>query len=64
MSDDPDAKVRSAVLHALCDGSAREREAEVLRALARLADDADPGVRRRARKVLARHRRTGPVNVL
>jgi len=64
MVTDPDAKVRGAVLHTLCDGSPRAREAEVLRALDALAADSDLGVRRRARRVLSAHRRTGRVNVL
>jgi hypothetical protein len=64
MVGDPDAKVRSHVMHLLCDGSPREREAEVLSALGRLARDDDERLRRRARGVLAQHRRTGRVNVL
>ena len=64
MAEDPDASVRSAVLHALCDGSPREREEEVVAALARLATDRESRIRRRARGVLAAYRRTGRVNVL
>ena len=64
MVDDPDASVRSLVLHTLCDGSPEERLPEVVAALKRLARDPDRRLRRRARDVLAKHRRTGRVNVL
>ena len=48
----------------MSDGSPKEREGEVLAALARLAEDTDDSIRRRARKALAEHRRTGKLNVL
>ena len=63
MQTDSDAGVRSVVLHNLCDGSPRERESEVVAAIERLANDLDRKLRRRARSVLASHRRTGVVNV-
>ena len=56
--------MRSIVLHTLCDGSPEERRGEVVQALERLAQDADRRLRRRARDVLAKHRRTGRVNFL
>jgi hypothetical protein len=64
MATDDDPKVRSTVLHVLCDGSPRSREQEVIAALPRMQRDNDEGLRRRARKVLAQYRRTGTVNVL
>jgi hypothetical protein len=64
MAEDPSAKVRSHVFHLLADGSPREREAQVLRAIQGLHDDPDERLRRRARKLLAQHRKGGRVNVL
>jgi len=64
MVTDDDAKVRGHVLHVLGDGSPRHREAEVVRAVERMWDDPDPGLRRRARKLLTHYRRTGKINVL
>ncbi len=59
---DHDAGVRSLVLHSLCDGSPRAREAEVLEAVEGIARDPDPKLRRRARRALAVYRRTGRIN--
>jgi hypothetical protein len=64
MVSDGDAKVRGHVLHVLADGSPRHREAEVVQAVERLGNDPDPGLRRRARRLLAHYRRTGKINVL
>jgi hypothetical protein len=64
MASDSDVKVRGAVLHLLCDGSPRERNAEVAAAVARMQQDPDLGLRRRARKVMAQYRKTGDINVL
>jgi HEAT repeat protein len=64
MVEDPDASVRSIVLHTLCDGSPEGRLAEVVNALEKLAQDPDRRLRRRARDILAKHRRTGRVNFL
>jgi len=64
MVTDPDAKVRSLVLHTLCDGSPKERVDDVVAALEVLARGDDRGLRRRARDVLAKHRRTGRVNFM
>jgi HEAT repeats len=64
MVGDEDARVRGHVLHVLGDGSPRHREAEVVGAVERLGQDADPGLRRRARKLLAHYRRTGKINAL
>jgi hypothetical protein len=63
MAQDPEPRVRSQVFHTLIDGSPREREVEVVATIESLRDDADPGLRRRARQFLAQYRRTGRVNV-
>ena len=64
MIDDPDDRVRSVVLHTLCDGSPTERESEVVAAVETLQRDPDVRIRRRARGVIAAHRRTGRINQL
>lgn len=64
MATDVDVKVRSHVFHVLGDGSPRTREAEVVQAMERMQHDPDPGLRRRARKLLATYRRTGRINIL
>ena len=61
MQVDEDPGVRSIVLHNLTDGSPRSREAEVVEALERLANDADPKLRRRARRALSEYRQTGRI---
>jgi hypothetical protein len=64
MASDADVKVRATVLHLLCDGSPRERNAEVVAAVERLQHDPDDKLRRLARKVMAQYRKTGQINVL
>ena len=64
MAADPEVKVRATVLHLLCDGSPRERHAEVVAAVERMQQDTDDKLRRRARKVMAQYRKTGNINVL
>ena len=64
MVDDHDVKVRGHVLHALCDGSPRSREGQVVAALEAMRNDPDQGLRRRVRQTLAQYRRTGRVNIL
>ena len=61
MQVDEDAGVRSIILHNLTDGSPRSRETEVVQALERLANDADPKLRRRARRALSAYRQTGRI---
>jgi hypothetical protein len=63
MAADPDADVRNWVLHVLTDGSPRSRHAQVVQVLHQLHDDPDPKLRRKARKILAHHRRTGELNI-
>ena len=63
MVDDPDARTRAAVFHALTDGSPRRLESRVVEAIEGLRDDADAKLRRGVRKLLAQYRRTGRVNV-
>ncbi len=64
LANDPDAKVRSQVLHVLADGSPHERERQVVTAIETIAYDQEESLRRRARKVLAQYRRSGTINVL
>ena len=64
LAEDPSAKVRSHAFHLLADGSPREREAEVVKAIERLQADPDERLRRRARKLTAQYRRGGRINVL
>jgi hypothetical protein len=64
MVSDEDAKVRGHVLHVLGDGSPKHREGEVVQAVERYWNDPDPGLRRRARKLLSSYRRTGRINHL
>lgn len=63
MASDCDPKVRHAVLHALTDGSPRSREADVAEVLQRMSYDDDQRLRRKARKIAARYRRTGNLNI-
>jgi hypothetical protein len=63
MTTDPDRRVRSHVVHALTDGSSRDREYEVVAALERMQADPDTLLRRRVRTILAVYRRTGAWNI-
>jgi hypothetical protein len=62
--DDESAVVRQQVLHTLCDGSPACREEQVIEAVERLARDADPKVRKQARRVINEYRRSGRWNIL
>ena len=64
MAEDPHPRVRGTVLHAMADGSPRELEARIVGTIEGLYHDPDLKLRRRARKLLAHHRRTGKLNVL
>ena len=64
MAADAAMKVRATVLHVLCDGSPRERKADVVAAVERLQHDPDDKLRRQARQVMAKFRKTGQINVL
>jgi len=61
---DPDTKVRSIALHNICDGSPKELESNVVKAVEYLTKDSDKKLRRRARQVMAAYRRTGKINLL
>ena len=61
---DPERCVRTQVLHVLADGSPREYESQVVAAVHQLAQDSDDKIRRNARKVLAKYRKSGNINVL
>lgn len=62
LTQDQDSEVRRNVLHSLIDGSPREREPDVVAALEGLRNDPNVKLRRHARKLLARYRRTGRIN--
>ena len=64
MGSDADLAVRRSVVHVLCDGSPREREAEVVQALEGMYQDPDRKLRRQIRGLLAHYKRTGKINVL
>ena len=64
MVDDPDASVRGAIGHVLCDGSPAEYQGEILACLDKLRLDSDRKVRKLARGVLTAYRQTGRLNVL
>lgn len=64
MVTDPDAVVRYQVLHTLCDGSPREREAQVIPALESMWNDEDDKIKRAVRRALNEYRRTGNWNIL
>jgi hypothetical protein len=63
MTTDPDRRVRSHVVHALTDGSPRDRECEIVAALECMQADPDTLLRRRVRKIMAVYRRTGAWNI-
>ena len=64
MAADRDAAVRRGAVHVLCDGSPVLYHGEIVRVLEGLYQDPDDRVRRSVRKVLAKHRHTGNLNVL
>ena len=64
MIADPSPRVRGSAFHLLADGSPREREGDVVAAIESLYNDPDEHLRRRVRKLLARYRRGGRINVL
>ena len=59
--EDPDPRVRGDVIHAITDSTPGPRVPAVIRALESRRNDPDAGIRRRVRKTLAHHRRTGKV---
>jgi len=64
MASDADVGVRLDVVHALADGSPRERADQIAGVLERMYNDPDPKVRKRVRRVVTSYRRTGNLNVL
>lgn len=60
---DRDVSVRRSALHTMIDGSPRERAEQILDAFERMRDDPDPKLRRHVRKLQARYRRTGRINL-
>ena len=63
MAQDEERDVRMMVLHTLCDGSPHSRLEDVLAALQVLGRDADPKIRRKARKALNSYQRSGRWNI-
>ena len=63
MVDDGDVGVRRTVVHAFIDGSPRAIEPRVVDALEGMRNDPNPALRRNVRKLLARYRKTGKVNI-
>ena len=57
--DDDDVRVRRAALHALTDSTPASRIAAVVAALEARYGEPDPSLRRRIRRTLSHHRRTG-----
>jgi hypothetical protein len=64
MTTDDDVGVRLDVVHALADGSPRERAGDIAAVMERMYNDGDPKVRKRVRRVLNAYRRTRKLNVL
>ncbi len=64
MADDEDARIRSRVLHIICDGSPSRLEERVYEALGRFNYDSDSDIRRTAHKVMAHYENTGKWNIL
>jgi HEAT repeats len=64
MALDADVGVRKQVVHTLGDGSPGRLRERVLGTLEAMRNDPDRTLRRVVRSLLARHRRTGRVNVL
>jgi HEAT repeat protein len=64
MTSDDDVGVRLDVVHALADGSPRERAHDIAEVLERMYNDPDAKVRKRVRRVVSAYRRTENLNVL
>lgn len=62
LSGDPDRTVRSRVLHNLTDGAPRGLHERVVVAIERMQQDPDEKLRKNARRMMARYRRTGSLN--
>lgn len=64
MVDDVDVRIRSRILHIICDGSPPRLESSVLDALDKFNRDKDPEIRRTAHKVWAKASRGNSWNIL
>lgn len=62
--DDEDARIRSRILHIICDGSPQRLEDRVYSALKEFNRDSDSQIRRTAHKVIAHYEHTGKWNIL
>lgn len=63
LTRDPDLGVRRSALHTLIDGSPRSRADNIVAAFEDLRNDPNPRLRRHVRKLLARYRSTGKINL-
>ena len=64
MAVDEDARIRSRVLHIICDGSPERLEEKVYETLQKFNYDKDSDIRRTTHKVMATYERTGKWNIL
>jgi hypothetical protein len=64
MAEDEDARIRSRVLHIICDGSPARLEQQVYETLQKFNYDKDSDIRRTCHKVMASYERTGKWNIL
>ena len=62
--DDEDVRIRSRILHIICDGSPSRLEDRVYEALKEFNRDKDSDIRRTAHKVIASYEHTGKWNIL
>ena len=62
--NDEDVRIRSRILHIICDGSPPRVEDQVYEALKEFNRDKDSDIRRTAHKVLATYEHTGKWNIL
>lgn len=62
--DDEDVRIRSRILHIICDGSPERLEDRIYDALREFNRDKDPDIRRTAHKVIATYEHTGKWNIL
>ena len=63
MVEDPDPRIRSRILHIICDGSPKRLELEVMEALEKFNRDPDSEIRRTAHKVMVKAQK-GTWNIL
>jgi hypothetical protein len=62
--NDEDVRIRSRILHIICDGSPERLEDRIYEALKEFNRDKDSDIRRTAHKVIATYEHTGKWNIL